>query len=112
VERKDLSQVIQRGLGTLPDEQRAVLVLSDIQGMAYKEIARTLGLSLGTVKSRLSRGRGKLRDYLQSNAELLPARYRLQDEGGGGFGVASLVMEWIADLFPARWFRRGADKYE
>jgi RNA polymerase sigma-70 factor (ECF subfamily) len=105
-ERSSLSQAIQRGLGTLPDNQRAVLVLSDIQGMAYKEIARTLGISLGTVKSRLNRGRAKLRDYMQSHAELLPPRYRLQDEGGGGFGALSLVFEWVADLFPTMWFRR------
>ncbi|MBN1641798.1 MAG: sigma-70 family RNA polymerase sigma factor [Anaerolineae bacterium] len=111
-ERSELSRAIQDGLGSLPDEQRVILVLSDIQGMAYKDIARTLGLSLGTVKSRLNRGRGKLRDYLQSHAELLPARYRLQDEGGGAFGVARLVLEWVADLLPARWFRWGADNFE
>jgi RNA polymerase sigma-70 factor (ECF subfamily) len=53
-------------------------VLSDVHGMSYEEIAETMRCSLGTVKSRLSRGRAKLRDYLLEQQELLPARYRLQ----------------------------------
>jgi len=46
-------------------EQRLVIVLSDIQGLSYEEIAQVTGCSLGTVKSRLSRGRTHLRDYLR-----------------------------------------------
>jgi RNA polymerase sigma-70 factor (ECF subfamily) len=80
VERQELNEGIQRGIQTLPLEQRMVLVLSDIQGLSYQEIAETMGLSLGTVKSRLSRGRAKLRDYLWHERELLPARYRLRDD--------------------------------
>jgi len=76
--RQELNRAIQAGLQTLPPEQRLVLVLSDIEGLSYKEIAAATGVSLGTVKSRLSRGRAKLRDYLLSQEELLPARYRLQ----------------------------------
>ncbi len=83
VERQELNRVIQAGISTLPMEQRAVLVLSDVQGLSYEEIAQTMGLSLGTVKSRLSRGRAKLRDYLWQQGELLPARYRLRDDKGG-----------------------------
>jgi RNA polymerase sigma-70 factor (ECF subfamily) len=79
VERHELNQLIQAGISTLPAEQRVVLVLSDIQGLSYKEIAQAAGMSLGTVKSRLSRGRAKLRDYLQEHGELLPPRYRLRD---------------------------------
>lgn len=78
--RQELSKVIQIGIGTLPAEQRATLVLSDIQGLSYQEIADITGVSLGTVKSRLSRARGKLRDFLLEQRELLPARYRLNDE--------------------------------
>jgi len=55
-------------------------VLSDLQGMDYQEIAQVTGLALGTVKSRLSRGRAKLRDYLLDHRELLPAQYRLRSD--------------------------------
>ena len=80
VERQELNRVIQEGILALPVEQRLVLVLSDVQGLPYQEIAQVTGISLGTVKSRLSRGRAKLRDYLQDRGELLPARYRLRDD--------------------------------
>jgi RNA polymerase sigma-70 factor (ECF subfamily) len=79
LERRQLNQVIQAGIGTLPAEQRVVVVLSDVQGLSYQEIAEVAGLSLGTVKSRLSRGRAKVRDYLLQHGELLPRRYRLRD---------------------------------
>jgi RNA polymerase sigma-70 factor (ECF subfamily) len=80
VERQELNQMMQAGISTLPVEQRTVLVLSDIQGLSYKEIAAVTGISLGTVKSRLSRARARLRDYLVQQRELLPSRYRLRDE--------------------------------
>jgi RNA polymerase sigma-70 factor (ECF subfamily) len=75
--RQELSGVIQAGINSLPPDQRAVLVLSDVQGFAYQEIADITGISLGTVKSRLSRARTRLRDYLREHQELLPAQYRL-----------------------------------
>ena len=81
LERQQLNQVIQSGISALPAEQRVVVVLADIQGLSYKEIAEAAGLSVGTVKSRLSRGRAKVRDYLVHHAEHLPARYRLRDSG-------------------------------
>jgi RNA polymerase sigma-70 factor (ECF subfamily) len=80
VERQELNHLIQASIAALPAEQRVVLVLSDVQGLSYKEIAQVTGLSLGTVKSRLSRGRTKVRDYLLDRGELLPARYRLRDD--------------------------------
>lgn len=76
-ERQEMAHVIQAGIETLPPDQRVTLVLSDVQGLSYQEIAEATDVSLGTVKSRLARARGKLRDYLQSQGELLPARYRL-----------------------------------
>ena len=80
VERQELSDTIQAAISTLPAEQRTVLVLSDVQGLSYKEVAEVTGLSLGTVKSRLSRGRARVRDYLMEQRELLPSQYRLRDE--------------------------------
>jgi RNA polymerase sigma factor (sigma-70 family) len=73
--RRELAQAIQRGLADLPDEQRVIVILSDIEGLAYEEIAEVTNTNLGTVKSRLSRGRARLRDILKAG-ELLPARYR------------------------------------
>lgn len=74
--RSELSREISRGLEGLPAEQRAVLVLSDVQGLSYEEIAQATGSSLGTVKSRLSRARARMRDYLAQHGELLPDRFR------------------------------------
>jgi len=78
--RQELNRAIQVGIGTLPPEQRIALVLSDVQGLSYQEIAEVTGASLGTVKSRLSRARGKLRDFLLEQRELLPSQYRLKNE--------------------------------
>jgi len=110
VQRQELGKFIQRALSELPPDQRMVVILSDIQGMTYKEIARIVGVSLGTVKSRLNRGRRKLRDLMQSNAELLPPRYRLYDEAGV-MGVANLLAEWAPDWWFIRLMRRGVNRY-
>jgi len=77
VQRRELSQLLQAGIALLPDDQRVILVLSDVQGFSYQEIADVVGVARGTVKSRLHRARVRLRDYLQEREELLPARYRL-----------------------------------
>ena len=78
--RQELGQILQLGIDTLPPDQRVTLVLSDVQGLSYNEIAEVTATSVGTVKSRLSRARGRLRDYLLDQGELLPARYRLMDD--------------------------------
>jgi RNA polymerase sigma-70 factor (ECF subfamily) len=77
--RRELSRAIEHGLAQLPDDQRTVVVLCDVQGMSYNEAADIVNANLGTVKSRLSRGRARLRDILRAG-ELLPARYRHEDE--------------------------------
>jgi RNA polymerase sigma factor (sigma-70 family) len=76
-ERQELGDAIQRGLATLPPDQRVTLVLTDIEGFSYDEVAAATGANLGTVKSRLSRARAALRDFLVTQEELLPAQYRL-----------------------------------
>ena len=78
--RQELSKAIQIGIGNLPPEQRITLVLADVQGFSYQEIAGVTGVALGTVKSRLSRARNKLRDFLLGQRELLPSQYRLKNE--------------------------------
>ena len=76
VERQELSQMIQWAINQLNEDQRTVVTLVDIQGFSYEETADILGISIGTVKSRLSRARARLRDLLQTHQELLPDRYR------------------------------------
>lgn len=63
--RTELSSHLERILDQLPDDQRIVVILSDIHGYPYEEIATITGAAVGTVKSRLSRARGKLRDILR-----------------------------------------------
>jgi RNA polymerase sigma-70 factor (ECF subfamily) len=56
---------VQRALDSLAPEYRAAVVLCDIEGLSYEEIAATLGVKMGTVRSRIHRGRAQLRDALQ-----------------------------------------------
>jgi RNA polymerase sigma-70 factor (ECF subfamily) len=79
--RGELGDLLQTGIAQLPEDQRIVLVLSDVQGFSYQEISEIIDQPLGTVKSRLSRGRRHLRDFLQARKELLPDQYRLKDKG-------------------------------
>ncbi|MGQ0604170.1 MAG: RNA polymerase sigma factor [Anaerolineales bacterium] len=83
-QRHELAINIQRCLDRLPEDMRTVTVLCDVQGMDYAEIAETTGVALGTVKSRLSRARARMRDCLQDIRELLPTIYRLEDEFTNG----------------------------
>jgi RNA polymerase sigma-70 factor (ECF subfamily) len=76
--RQELGQLLQEAIDRLPPEQRMVMILSDVEGLSYEEIAQVMDTSLGTVKSRLSRARAKLRDFLLQRQELLPSRYRLK----------------------------------
>jgi RNA polymerase sigma-70 factor, ECF subfamily len=74
---QELQDTIQRGLESLPLDQREAVVLCDIEGLSYEEIALTTQTTLGTVRSRIARGRARLRVYLQQHRELLPGNYRL-----------------------------------
>jgi len=58
---------LDRAIGRLPAEQRAVLLLVTLEDMSYDEVARTLGIPIGTVMSRLSRAREKLRAMMLGN---------------------------------------------
>ena len=75
-ERQELQRTIEAALNSLPEEQRLAVTLVDVQGMDYEEAAAIMACSLGTVKSRISRGRGRLRDFLRNTGELLPSRFR------------------------------------
>lgn len=62
--RHELADTIQKALLRLPEEFRAAVVLCDVQGFSYEEISNILQCSLGTVRSRIHRGRRQLREYL------------------------------------------------
>jgi RNA polymerase sigma-70 factor (ECF subfamily) len=59
-------QAVQRAISTLPEKYRAPLILRDVDGRSYEEISRILGTSEGTVKSRISRARGFLREKMKA----------------------------------------------
>lgn len=63
-------RTIDRAIAALPEDMRSAVVLRDIQGFSYDEIAEMLEANIGTIKSRISRGREKLRLILRENAEL------------------------------------------
>ncbi|MDP6038361.1 MAG: sigma-70 family RNA polymerase sigma factor [Candidatus Latescibacteria bacterium] len=69
VQRRELQEILELALDKLPEEYRVTFVLREIEGMAYEEIAELLKCSVGTVKSRLFRGRAKLRESLQFQYE-------------------------------------------
>lgn len=86
-ERIELARALESALAQLQEDQRLVVILSDVQGYSYDEIAAITHVSLGTVKSRLSRGRGRLRDILRAapgGGELFGRGQRRIGEGGEG----------------------------
>jgi RNA polymerase sigma-70 factor (ECF subfamily) len=81
--RRELSIYLERALSALPEDQRLVVLLVDVQGLDYHEVADTLGTALGTVKSRLSRARAKIRQALSDDEaarELFERYLRLEDQ--------------------------------
>ena len=72
----ELAGEIQQAILSIPNDQRTILVLIDVQGMSYEEAADSTGVSIGTVKSRLNRARRRVRDHLKQHRELLPERFR------------------------------------
>jgi len=77
--RRELGRHLQQGLAALPAEQRLAVIFRDIHGLSYEELTEALGCSLGTVKSRIARGRARMREYLMARRELLPGQFRLEE---------------------------------
>lgn len=78
--RMELHAHLQGGLATLPADQRLAVILRDVHGLSYEELAEVMRCSVGTVKSRIARGRARMREYLMARRELLPHPFRLMDE--------------------------------
>lgn len=72
----ELRREVEVALQTLPEEQRLAVILSDLQGLDYAEISQVMNTSLGTVKSRIARGRARLREVLLPSGELSVAHSR------------------------------------
>ena len=79
-EAVELEHAIQHCLDHLPVEFRTVVVMADLQGLDYTEVAVAVRAPLGTIKSRLARARLRLRECLQGFGELLPSAFRLEGE--------------------------------
>jgi RNA polymerase sigma-70 factor (ECF subfamily) len=79
--RRELLDEIQAALDTLPEKHRTILVLREIEGLSYEELAERLGIHKGTVMSRLFHARKKMQAALKDYAELSPETAG-DDEGG------------------------------
>ena len=82
MEQRELQQALMDAMEKLPEESRTVLLLRDVEGFTYREIAQDLGLSEGTVKSRLSRARRALRKNLLASGTLWAESPSNHKEGG------------------------------
>lgn len=82
LDRKLTRESVQRGLASLPDDARQILLLRELQGMSYEEIGQALDLEPGTVKSRIFRARKKLCAFLLQDGNL-PDSLASKYSGGG-----------------------------
>lgn len=78
--RSEQTRAIEECIQELPQEYRMAAILVDVQGCNYKEASQVLDKPLGTIKSRVSRARARLRDCLRRHRELFGASFRLEDE--------------------------------
>jgi len=82
VEQADLRGSLAEAIGQLPQQQREMIVLRDIQGLSYEEIGQVLSLESGTVKSRLSRARENLRKKLLQSGNIFGVSPSKLSKGG------------------------------
>ena len=83
LERSLTRESVRRGLQSLPEDYREILLLREIQGLSYDEIAAALDIEVGTVKSRIFRGRKKLCDYLIKDGNIPEFVSSGKTRGGG-----------------------------
>jgi RNA polymerase sigma-70 factor (ECF subfamily) len=69
---------LERALARLPDDQREVLLMVTVEDFSYAEVARVIGVPVGTVMSRLSRGRRRLRDAMEGTRDIAESRSHLK----------------------------------
>ncbi|GBD19972.1 ECF RNA polymerase sigma factor SigE [bacterium HR28] len=96
VEHEGLTAALEAALAALPPDQRAVVLLADVEGLPYDEVAEVLAIPLGTVKSRLARARTRLRVLLEADPrarELLELSGRLASGEPGSSDLATSTQE-------------------
>jgi RNA polymerase sigma-70 factor (ECF subfamily) len=83
--QSELGYALQAELLKLPSDQRLAVILCDVEQLSYEEIAEAMGTSVGTVKSRISRGRARLREAIEAQPELFgqPVRHTSEVIKGG-----------------------------
>ena len=81
LERRELKEAVRTGLGKLPEEQRLILVLREVEGYSYSEISDILKIELGTVKSRIYRARANLAALLTKEGNFSPKAASKVSEG-------------------------------
>lgn len=75
VKKRELQRIVHQAIARLPEKYKAVIILRDLQNFSYKEIAEILNCSIGTVKSRISRGRKELKNILSNEMEHSPLTF-------------------------------------
>lgn len=84
LEGKELRQAVEDGLRALPVHQRQALIMRELSGLSYQEIAAALELDLGTVKSRIARARRAMQKFLVEQGNLSPSPPSKQSDGEPG----------------------------
>lgn len=82
LERKLTREALQRGLNSLPEDQRKILLLREIEGFSYEEIGKILAIESGTVKSRIFRARKKLCEFLAADGNISAPSSSKKTRGG------------------------------
>ncbi|MDP8971565.1 MAG: sigma-70 family RNA polymerase sigma factor [Actinomycetota bacterium] len=92
IERRTLEARLEHGLARLPEDFRLAVVLCDVEGLSYEQIAEATGWPMGTVRSRIHRGRKRLRDFLEQGGGRAskgpPGSPAGEAEGAGGGTVS------------------------
>jgi len=108
---------LERAIVKLPEEQRSVVLLVGLEGMRYEEVAAVLGVPVGTIRSRLSRGREALRKLTgnvpEPTAEIVATRLRPPSRGPrlcNGVAPLSEIAVSAARLERREWVRRTEDR--
>ena len=86
LQRKELREALQRGLASLPPKYRVVLILRDVEDLTIQETSRVLGISPGSVKTRLLRARLRMREALTRACECRRRLRGFKEQGGACFG--------------------------
>jgi RNA polymerase sigma-70 factor (ECF subfamily) len=92
MEREELSEALEQALNLLSENHRTIMILREIDGLSYEEIAETMDCSIGTVMSRLHHARKKLQEKLRPYLKSIGATH-LAERAGDGVGTKRSIDE-------------------